>query len=131
MRIILVVNFKQMKKTILVCDDDRMLLKTIEHKLKSDGYEVITAQDGEEAIEIFKREKIDLVLTDMHMPYATGLELIDYIRNETGKDTPIIVVTKDSSDETHEDAYEIGADEYLSKPVNPNILSIKVRKMLK
>lgn len=118
-------------KRILVCDDNALMLKTIEHKLKTDGYEVVTAKDGKSAAEILKRNHIDLILTDMLMPYISGLELINLVRNELKQDTPIIVLSKVGAEDTQEDAYDLGADDYLPKPFNPNIMSIKIKRLLK
>ncbi len=118
-------------KTILICDDDHILLKVVEKKLTNDGYNVITCNNGKEAIDIITEMMPDLVLTDMHMPFVTGMELIDYIRNDIEKEIPIIVFTKDTSDETELDAYDLGADDFLKKPVQPDVLSIKVKKALK
>jgi len=117
-------------KKILICDDDFIILKLVENQLKTDGYEVITASDGNEAIEKLQNYEFDLMVTDMHMPHATGLELIDFIKNEMKKNIPVIVLTKDSSEITTVDAYNVGADDYLLKPINMSILSIKVKKML-
>lgn len=115
---------------ILVCDDDFVMLKLIENKLKSDGYHVFTATDGAKAIELLESENFDIMITDMHMPHATGLELIDFVRNELALQIHIIVLTKDGSENTTEDSYKIGADDYIIKPVNMNILSIKIKKVL-
>jgi len=117
-------------KKILVCDDDFIILKLVENALKQEGYEVSTAQDGNEAIELLQDNEFDLMVTDMHMPHATGLELIDFIKNELNKTLKIIVLTKDASENTTVDAYQVGADDYLLKPVNLSILQIKVKKML-
>ena len=83
------------------------------------------------AVELIKGNDYDLIITDMHMPFVTGLELVDLVKNELNKTTPIIIVTKDASDETKEDAYMVGADDYLTKPVNLNILSVKVGRLVK
>lgn len=118
-------------KKILLCDDDFIIIKLIENKLKSDGYDVLIATDGNKAIETIKSQEIDLIITDMHMPFVTGMEIVDFVRNDQNKSTPIIIVTKDASDDTKEDAYSVGVDDYLNKPVNMNILSVKVSRLLK
>jgi len=118
-------------KKILLCDDDFIIIKLVENKLKSEGYEVIIANDGNRAVDLVKSQDFDLIITDMHMPFVTGMELVDLVKNELNKTTPIIIVTKDTSDNTKEDAYVVGADDYLNKPVNLNILSVKVSRLLK
>lgn len=118
-------------KKILLCDDDFIIIKLIENKLKADGYEVLIATDGNKAIDTIKTHELDLIITDMHMPFVTGMEIVDFVRNDRKSTTPIIIVTKDASDDTKEDAYNVGVDDYLNKPVNMNILSVKVSRLLK
>jgi DNA-binding response OmpR family regulator len=117
-------------KKILVCDDDFIMLKLIENILELDKFEVFTANDGGKALELLQTMEFDLMITDMHMPNATGLELIDFVRNEMKSSMKIIVLTKDTSENTTVDAYNVGADDYVLKPVNMNVLAIKVRKFL-
>lgn len=117
-------------KKILVCDDDFIMIKLLEDKIKSSGYEVYIAQDGSKALELLENNEFDLMVTDMHMPHVTGMELIDFVRNDLKKKLPIIVLTKDSSENTTEDAYQVGADDYMLKPVNMNVLLIKIKKLL-
>ena len=115
---------------ILVCEDDTMTLKAIEHKLKQDSYEIITAQDGKAAKEKLANEKFDLILTDLHMPYISGLELISYIRNDLKINAPIIMLTRVGIEETVLQAFELGADDYITKPFSPAELTLRVKKML-
>jgi len=117
-------------KNVLVCDDDYLTLKLVENKLKLDGYGVKIVQDGKRAIDELESSDFDLIISDMHMPFITGMELIDFVRNDLKKNTPIIIITKDISESTSEDAYSLGADDYLNKPINLNILSVKVKKFL-
>lgn len=116
---------------ILLCDDDLIMLTAIKTKLSEEGYSVSIAKDGKQALEEIDTGQYDLIITDMHMPHATGMEIVDYVKNEKELTTPIIVLTKDQLDDTMEDAYELGADEYLNKPIKPHILSIKVKQLLK
>jgi DNA-binding response OmpR family regulator len=117
-------------KKILLCDDDYILLKLVEDRLKAEGFSVTIANDGSKAMIILNKTDFDLIITDMHMPFVTGIELIDFVRNDQNKKTPIIVLTKDITDETSENSYSVGADEYINKPVNMNILLIKIKKLL-
>ena len=117
-------------KKILVSDDDFITIQLIKKKLTEENFDVTIAKNGKIGIELLKKTKFDLIITDIHMPYITGLELISFMREEMSEDTPIIVLTKDISEDTEEDAYSIGADEYLIKPPKPNILMIKIKKIL-
>ncbi len=116
---------------ILVCEDDFMMLKTIEHKLKSENFEVDLAKDGKVAFEKLKQSDYDLVITDLLMPFSTGLEVINFIRKELNKNTPIIVLSKIGMEKTVLQAFDIGADEYIVKPFSPNELIIRIKKLLR
>jgi len=113
---------------ILVCEDDFMVIKAIEHKLTREGYQVVVANNGKNAKEILNLENFDLVLTDLLMPFTGGLELITFIREEKKLTTPIIVLSKVGNEETIIQAFKLGADDYLTKPFSPNELSIRVKR---
>lgn len=117
---------------VLIVEDDFMMLKTIEHRLKSDGHQVFLAKDGKEGSQLLAQESssFDLVITDMLMPFVSGLELINLIRGQYGLDIPVIVLSKIGSEDTILQAFELGADDYLTKPFSPNELSIRVKKAL-
>jgi len=117
---------------ILVCEDDFMVLKTVEHRLKLDGYTVLAVTDGSKAIEALKvpDSDIGLIITDLLMPFISGLELIHQVRVELNRETPIIVLSKLGNEDTVLEAFNLGADDYLTKPFSPNELSIRVKKLL-
>lgn len=117
---------------ILVCEDDFMMLKTIEHKLKRDGYEVVIAKDGQEAANYLKNPSVsfDLVITDLLMPFMSGLEIINLMRNDLKLNIPLIVLSKVGNEDTVLQAFELGADEYITKPFSPNELSIRIKRVL-
>lgn len=115
---------------ILVCEDDIMTQKAIEHKLNAENFEVEKASDGKEALKILEDKEIDLLITDLHMPKLDGLELINYLRNEKKKNIPIIMLTRVGVEETVLKAFELGADDYITKPFSPNELILRVKKVL-
>lgn len=117
---------------ILVCDDDILTLKAVEYKLKKEGFQVITAIDGSKGAEILRNNQsgIEFLITDQHMPFFSGLELINLVRNDLKLDIPIIMLTRVSIDETRSQAFEMGADDYVTKPFSPDILSFKIKKIL-
>ena len=116
---------------ILVCEDDIMTLKALEHKLKNDGYEIITAHDGKQAIDYLNSKiEIDLLLTDLHMPSITGLELISHVRNELKSNMPIVMLTRVGLEDTVLHAFELGADDYITKPFSPDELSLRIKRLL-
>jgi DNA-binding response OmpR family regulator len=115
---------------ILVCEDDQMMMKALEHKLKSEGYEVDLAMDGSQAAEKINLIKYDLIMTDLLMPFVGGLELINKIRNELHLTIPIIVLSTLSNEDSIIEAFKLGADDYITKPFSPNEVSIRVKRLL-
>src|SRR5688572_11112421 len=105
---------------ILVCDDDETMSGMIRFKLSRENLgDVSTAANGKEAKILLQQEDFDLVITDIHMPFHSGLELISFIRNDQKKQTPIIVLSAEGLENTVLQAFEIGANDFLSKPFSP------------
>jgi DNA-binding response OmpR family regulator len=117
---------------ILVCDDDETMSGMIRFKLSRENLgEVTTANNGKEAKALLQEETFDLVITDIHMPFHSGLELITYIRNELKKETPIIVLSAEGLENTVLQAFEIGANDFITKPFSPAELAVRVKRILK
>lgn len=114
---------------ILVAEDEPMLLKTIELKLKKEGYEVIAASDGKEALNCINEKSPDMVITDIMMPYASGLEIVSLLKKEDGKKIPVIMLTAMEQEKVVMEAFELGADDYITKPFSLNELVIRVKKL--
>jgi len=119
------------KPKILVVDDSPTIRKFISIALKIKGYEIISASDGMEALELLPNDKIDLVITDLNMPNIDGFNLIERIRsNENFLNTPIIVMSNLSDSEDIERAMQLGANSYIIKPFDQNNLIKEVAKYL-
>jgi len=119
------------KPKILVVDDSPTIRKFISIALKIKGYEIISASDGMEALELLPNDKIDLVITDLNMPNIDGFNLIERIRsNENFLNTPIIVMSNLSDSEDIERAMQLGADSYIIKPFDQNNIIKEVAKYL-
>jgi len=116
--------------TILVAEDEPMLLKTIELKLKKEGYEVIATADGREAIEKIEASSPDMVITDIMMPFSSGLEIISLVRQKIKKKIPIIILSAIEQEKVVLEAFELGADDYITKPFSLNELTIRVKKLM-
>lgn len=108
---------------ILIVDDEPLLVKGLKYSLEQDGYEIVTAVDGEEALELVNSEKPDLILLDLMLPKIDGLEVCQKIREKL--QTPIIMLTAKGEDMSKILGLEYGADDYLTKPFN--ILELKAR----
>ena len=117
---------------ILVCEDDVITLRALEYSLKKEGYAVLTAADGKEGADLLRANinEIDLMITDQHMPYFSGLELVHLVRNELGMIFPIIMLTRVNLEEIKNLAFSLGVDEYMTKPFFPRQLLFKMKCML-
>jgi len=117
------------KKTILLADDDDSLRRVVEFQLQEAGYEVLTAADGTEALELFCSNEIDCVITDLKMPKLSGLELLDKIK-ERSSENPVIVITAFGEVETAVAAVKAGAFDYINKPFNRDEILLTVERAL-
>ena len=120
------------KINVLVVDDEARMRKLIKDFLTKKDYEVMEAQDGEIAIEIYKEniDKIDLILLDVMMPKLDGWSVLRLIRQENKK-IPIIMLTARSEEQDELFGFELGVDEYISKPFSPKILVARVEALLR
>ncbi len=104
---------------ILVCEDNKLTQRVLEVALKKMNYEILVATDGEEGIRLLKENEIGLVITDINMPYNSGLEIVEFVRKKYGKEIPVIIVTNINLDDIRKQAQELGADAYITKPFDP------------
>jgi two-component system alkaline phosphatase synthesis response regulator PhoP len=118
-------------KTILVADDEVHIVRIIEDKLIRDGHRVITAADGQEALEKALAERPDLILMDVMMPRMNGFEVCRRLRQEEAtRTTPIFLITAQGQESDEEAGREAGANRYITKPFSPRQLSQIVREAL-
>jgi DNA-binding response OmpR family regulator len=116
---------------VLVADDEDDIRALVSFRLKRAGYEVITAADGEEAFLLATTRLPDLVVLDMMMPKATGLEVTRNMREQaTTKDIPIILLTARAQEADVAHGFEAGADDYVKKPFSPQDLQARVQALL-
>ncbi len=112
-----------MAKRILLVDDEPLILKGLRFTLEQEGYEIITAADGEEALKIFFEQPVDLVLLDVMLPKLDGIQVCQRIRESSN--VPILMLTAKGEDMDKILGLEYGADDYMTKPFN--ILEVKAR----
>ena len=113
---------------ILVCDDDKEIVEAIEIYLTQDGHQVLEAYDGIEAVEILKKESVDLLIMDIMMPRMDGIRATLKIREK--HNIPIIILSAKSEDADKILGLNIGADDYITKPFNPLELVARVKSHL-
>jgi DNA-binding response OmpR family regulator len=118
-----------MSKTIMVVDDERRLVSLVESYLAQEGYRVVSATNGVEALPIASREKPDLIILDLMMPEMDGYGFMREHRKE--QDTPIILLTARVDDDERVIGLELGADDYITKPFRPRELVARVRAVLR
>jgi len=118
-----------MSKTILVVDDEERLLSLLRADLKQEGFRVVTAPDGREALFVTRQEKPDLIVLDLMMPVMDGYEFMRRHRRE--QETPIIILTAKVEDSDKVQGLEQGADDYVTKPFSPRELAARVRAVLR
>jgi two-component system, OmpR family, response regulator VicR len=114
---------------VLIVEDEVLLLKTLEFKLKKEGYDVFVSKNGLEAISDINTHQPDFVVTDIMMPVLNGLEVVSYVRNEWNSKIPVIVLSSAKHDNIVDQAMDLGASDFISKPFSPDELVIKIRSL--
>ena len=112
---------------ILVAEDEPMMLMAIVARLKKDGYEVTSTTDGRQALKAIETSTPDLIITDILMPYTSGLELIGIVKSTPSSKIPILVLSGLGEEETVMEAFQLGADDFLTKPVDFPSLKEKLK----
>jgi len=118
-----------MKKSILVVEDEIRIRFLMRDYLSKEDYTVFEAENGALALEIFKKEKIDLILLDIMMPIMDGLTVLEKLREVST--VPVILLTAKSQEEDKLQGYEYGADDYITKPFSPKVLMAKIKAIFK
>ena len=119
------------EKKVLVVDDEIHIVHVVAIKLRNNGYEVITAANGDEAFELVCEEKPDIIVTDFQMPIMTGLELVEKLRrSEATKDIPVIMLTARGFAIEDEQKQDLQISEFVSKPFSPKDLLRSIQDIL-
>ncbi len=120
------------KETILIVDDEEDIIELIKYNLKNEGYLVLTATTGEQAMKIARKSSPDLIVLDLMLPGIDGLEVTDYLKkNELTTDIPIVMVTAKGDESDIITGLELGANDYISKPFSPKVMVARIRAILK
>ena len=117
-------------KRILIVEDESLILKALEFRLKRDGYDVLKAADGREGIRMIETEDFHLLITDMMLPFNNGLGVVNKAKEIKGKGFPVIVLSNVGLENVVLEAFKLGADDYITKPFSPAELSIRVKRLL-
>ena len=119
-------------RKILIADDEPDILEILKYNLTGEGYQVITAKDGDEAIDRAKFYHPDMIVLDIMMPKKNGVEVCEILRKQPAfRETLILFLTALSDDSTQVKGFETGADDYISKPVSPKVFISKVNSLFR
>lgn len=119
------------KKKLLLAEDDELLAALLNFRLQKGGYDVSLSTNGREVKEYLSETIPDIIISDIMMPYFSGIELVEYVRNEIKSNVPIIIISSAGNEENVLNAFELGANDFLSKPVSPSELLVRVERQLK
>jgi len=119
------------KKKILLAEDDELLASLLSFRLQKGGYDVSLSVNGREVKEHLHETLPDIIVSDIMMPYFSGMELIDYVRNKLQSHVPIIIISSAGNEENVLNAFELGANDFLSKPISPSELLVRVERQLR
>lgn len=119
-------------RKVLIADDEPDILEILKFNLDNEGYDVITAKDGDEALEKARRNQPDLIILDVMMPKKNGVEVCQILRGQAVfNETLIIFLTAVNDEGTHIKGLETGADDYISKPISPKVLISRVNALFR
>lgn len=119
-------------KKILIVDDEPDILEFLQYNLRKEGYEVVTANDGLQAIAVAEREKPQLIILDIMMPELDGVETCRILRSKKEfADTPIAFLTARDEDYSQITALDVGGDDYITKPIKPRVLVSRISALLR
>ena len=118
-----------MKKNILIIEDETIIRFLLRDYFFKEGFNIIEASDGDEGINYFMNSKVDLVILDIMMPRVDGITVLEMIRKVSK--VPVILLTAKGQEEDKLFGYEMGADDYMTKPFSPKVLVAKVKALLK
>ncbi|MRX69749.1 MULTISPECIES: response regulator transcription factor [Flavobacterium] len=116
---------------IILAEDNDILRKSLSFFLESKGFAVDQFSDGKDALEAIEKNNYDLILTDINMPGISGMEITQYVRETINSDVPIIILTSSGVEQTELDSFDIGANEFIAKPISPAVLLVRINKLLK
>jgi DNA-binding response OmpR family regulator len=117
-------------KKIVIAEDNSILALLLKYKLENEGFKLFMATNGKDAIDLIEEHNPEIILTDIMMPFVSGLELISHVRNKLNLQTPIIVFSSSGQEEMVINAFNLGATDFMTKPFIPNELVIRIKRNL-
>ena len=118
------------EKRLLLAEDDELLASLLKYRMEKAGYIVDLVYDGKQLKSRLAERMPDIIVSDIMMPYFSGIELIDHVRNELKLSVPIIIISSAGNEENVLSAFELGANDFIAKPVSPSELLVRVGREL-
>ena len=118
------------KKTIVIVEDNDLLTKVLEYRMKKDGFHVAVFGNGEEAVDFLSTNSFDLLITDLYMPFMNGSELIQYVRDKISATVPIMAISATHEEDVIANVFKIGANDFIVKPFRAGELSVRIKRLL-
>jgi len=115
---------------ILICEDNKLTQRVLEVALRKMSYEILVATDGDQGIKFIREQEIDLIITDINMPFNSGLEIVEFVRKQYSRKIPVIIVSNINLENTRKHAKELGANAYFTKPFDPSELINTIADLL-
>jgi len=115
---------------VLVCEDEEIMLTALEFRLQKQGFKVMKAKDGQQALTAIDAGMPDLIIADILMPHVTGLEIVQHVREKLKQDIPIIIISALENDDIVLEAFKLGANDFVTKPFKPVELVLRIKKIL-
>ncbi|NND34414.1 MAG: response regulator transcription factor [Saprospiraceae bacterium] len=113
---------------IVLAEDSTLFAALLKFRLEKEGYKLFIASDGKKAIELITEHQPDIILTDIMMPFLSGLEVTSYVRQTLKMTVPVIVFSAAGQEKMVMEAFNLGATDFMGKPFNPNELIIRIKK---
>ncbi len=118
-------------KKIVLAEDNSLLSMLLKFQLEKEGYKLLIAENGKQAIELIELHQPELILTDIMMPFISGLEVVSHVRNKLNMNIPIIVFSAAGQEKMVLKTFNLGATDFMSKPFSPAELLIRIKRLLK
>jgi CheY-like chemotaxis protein len=119
------------RKKVLICEDNEVERKAIQLAVEGEGIETVLVPDGRKAIaQLEEANDFDLIITDIHMPYKNGDDILELVRRQQGRATPIVMISSDREEEVIKLALKLGVDEFIEKPIDPKVVRKKLKRFL-
>jgi len=114
---------------VLICEDEEIMLTALQYRLRKHGFEIVVAKDGKEALEMIQQDPPNVLIADIMMPYMSGLELVEYVRQNLKSTLPIIIISALEQDDTVLEAFRCGVNDFIVKPFKPIELILRIKKI--